>query len=207
MRPNIANGSPLTARWAYINSTARAIALGSRELLCRFVRTRAHFIYLLEFGSGVLNSEVSTAGVTGCLLRRAAFFTGARLNLALATVVAFPRAAFDGLRALRRAVAPVLFCTFDAFLRLAVMDTPGLVCAPQRTQVGHPHPVKHRQVHGQATWTWLRRKVRQVWDGARTSRPWIWLAKDAPTQRTVQRSGSIVTMPILSGLHHRYARI
>ena len=158
-------------------------------------------------GAACSTATVSTAGVTGCLLRRAAFFTGARLNLALATVVAFPRAAFDGLRALRRAVAPVLFCTFDAFLRLAVMDTPGLVCAPQRTQVGHPHPVKHRQVHGQATWTWLRRKVRQVWDGARTSRPWIWLAKDAPTQRTVQRSGSIVTMPILSGLHHRYARI
>jgi hypothetical protein len=33
------------------------------------------------------------------------------------------------------------------------------------------------------------------------------LAKDAPLRRAVQRSGTIVTTPILSGLHHRYARI
>jgi transposase InsO family protein len=33
------------------------------------------------------------------------------------------------------------------------------------------------------------------------------LDKDAPLPRTVQRSGTIVTTPILSGLHHRYARI
>ena len=31
--------------------------------------------------------------------------------------------------------------------------------------------------------------------------------KDAPLRRAVERSGSIVTTPILSGLHHRYARI
>jgi transposase InsO family protein len=31
--------------------------------------------------------------------------------------------------------------------------------------------------------------------------------KDAPLRRAVQRSGSIVTTPILSGLHHSYARI
>jgi transposase InsO family protein len=33
------------------------------------------------------------------------------------------------------------------------------------------------------------------------------LSKDAPLRRAIQRSGSIVTTPILSGLHHRYARI
>jgi transposase InsO family protein len=33
------------------------------------------------------------------------------------------------------------------------------------------------------------------------------LAKDTPIPRAVQRSGTIVTMPILSGLHHRYARL
>jgi hypothetical protein len=32
-------------------------------------------------------------------------------------------------------------------------------------------------------------------------------AKDTPIPRAVQRSGTIVTTPILSGLHHRYARI
>jgi hypothetical protein len=31
--------------------------------------------------------------------------------------------------------------------------------------------------------------------------------KDAPLRRAVQRSGNIVTTPILSGLHHRYERI
>jgi transposase InsO family protein len=33
------------------------------------------------------------------------------------------------------------------------------------------------------------------------------LAKDAPLGRAIQRSGTIVAIPILSGLHHRYARI
>src|SRR5258707_335211 len=33
------------------------------------------------------------------------------------------------------------------------------------------------------------------------------LGKDAPLGRVVQRSGVIVAIPILSGLHHQYARI
>jgi hypothetical protein len=33
------------------------------------------------------------------------------------------------------------------------------------------------------------------------------LGKDAPLRRSVQRSGTIIVTPILSGLHHRYARI
>src|SRR5438445_659211 len=33
------------------------------------------------------------------------------------------------------------------------------------------------------------------------------LGKDAPLGRTVQRSGAIVAIPILSGLHHHYVRI
>ena len=33
------------------------------------------------------------------------------------------------------------------------------------------------------------------------------LQKDAPLRRAVQRSGTIVGIPILAGLHHRYARI
>ena len=32
------------------------------------------------------------------------------------------------------------------------------------------------------------------------------LGKDAPRGRTVQRSGTIVAIPILSGLHHHYVR-
>jgi transposase InsO family protein len=33
------------------------------------------------------------------------------------------------------------------------------------------------------------------------------LGKDAPLSRAVQRSGAIVAIPILSGLHHHYVRI
>jgi hypothetical protein len=58
---------------------------------------------------------------------RAAFFTGARFGLALATArlaIAFPRrAAFESFLALGRAFAPFLFWTFDeCFLRLAMVD-------------------------------------------------------------------------------------
>src|SRR6266567_1513870 len=39
------------------------------------------------------------------------------------------------------------------------------------------------------------------------TRTHLGLAKDAPIRRPLQRSGPIVTTPILSGLHHSYARI
>jgi len=35
----------------------------------------------------------------------------------------------------------------------------------------------------------------------------LWLAKDAPYTRPIERFGHVVTRPILGGLHHRYARI
>jgi len=57
----------------------------------------------------------------GCLIRGAAFFTGARLGLALATVFACA-----ALRALPRLAqffrSFARFCTFDPFLRLAMTD-------------------------------------------------------------------------------------
>jgi hypothetical protein len=39
------------------------------------------------------------------------------------------------------------------------------------------------------------------------SRTHLALEKDAPLRRAIQRCGAIITTPILSGLHHRYARI
>src|SRR6266545_2536135 len=39
------------------------------------------------------------------------------------------------------------------------------------------------------------------------TRTHLGLCKDPPLPRAVRRSGAIVTVPILSGLHHRYARI
>jgi hypothetical protein len=75
-------------------------------------------------------ATVSTAGATGCFIRRtsfrAAFFTGARLGLALAIVRFVAFAALDALRALPRLAEFPLrsfacLCTFDAFLRLAMI--------------------------------------------------------------------------------------
>jgi hypothetical protein len=77
----------------------------------------------------VSTATVSTTGATDCF--RAAFFTGARLGLALATVLAcavlraLPRFAEFLFRSLAR------LCTFDPFLRLA-MIRPVLVGGPQR---------------------------------------------------------------------------
>jgi hypothetical protein len=68
-------------------------------------------------------ATVSTTGATGRFTFRAAFLTGAGLGLALATV---RFAVFATLRALPRlAEFPLCsfarFCTFDAFLRLAMI--------------------------------------------------------------------------------------
>src|SRR5262249_9793744 len=70
-------------------------------------------------------ATVSTTGATGCLIRRAAFFTGARFGLALAPVrfVAFAAFASRSLPlfadfALRRFVR---LCPFDCFLPLAMI--------------------------------------------------------------------------------------
>jgi len=39
------------------------------------------------------------------------------------------------------------------------------------------------------------------------TRTQLGLSKDTPLRRAVQRSGTIIAVPVLSGLHHRYARI
>src|SRR3984893_7761109 len=39
------------------------------------------------------------------------------------------------------------------------------------------------------------------------TRTHLGLGKDAPLRRSIQRSGTIIVTPILSGLHHKYARI
>ena len=86
-------------------------------------------------------ATVSTAGAAGRFTFRAAFFTGAVLGLALATVrfVALALADLVALRALPRAVAAFLFGAFDCFLRLA-MIFPALVDAPPRNDARSPSP-------------------------------------------------------------------
>ena len=70
-------------------------------------------------------ATVSTTGVTGCFTFRAAFFAGAGLGLALATVGFARGTALAALRALPRLAelrSFARFCTSDAFLRVAMID-------------------------------------------------------------------------------------
>jgi hypothetical protein len=94
-------------------------------------------------------ATVSTTGVTGCFTFRAAFFTGAGFGLALATVRFVAFAAFDTLRAFPRLAEFPLrsfarFCTFDAFLRLAMIDPPGCMSA-----TGYSHGIDDQRTNGQ----------------------------------------------------------
>jgi hypothetical protein len=77
-------------------------------------------------------ATVSTTGATGCCTFRAAFFTGARLALAAAfacaALRALPRLAEFALRSFAR------FCTFDPFLRLAVIPPGLIVCVRSYSQ-------------------------------------------------------------------------
>ena len=80
----------------------------------------------------ISTAAVSITGVTGCFTFRATFFTGAGFGLAFAAVGFVRFAAFDGLRALPRTVAAFLFCAFDPFLRLAMIDPLSPSGAPHR---------------------------------------------------------------------------
>jgi transposase InsO family protein len=55
--------------------------------------------------------------------------------------------------------------------------------------------------------THLRRVLSQYSLYYNQTRTHLGLGKDAPLGRAVERSGTIIAMPILSGLHHQYARI
>jgi transposase InsO family protein len=53
----------------------------------------------------------------------------------------------------------------------------------------------------------LRRVLRAYADYYNRARTHLALAKDAPLGRPVQTTGSVVAIPFLGGLHHRYARM
>ena len=53
----------------------------------------------------------------------------------------------------------------------------------------------------------LRRVLASYMAYYNQARTHLALQKDAPLHRAVQRSGVIVAIPILVGLHHQYARI
>jgi len=62
----------------------------------------------------------------------------------------------------------------------------------------------HVLIFGERHLRWVLMLYSLYYNETRTH---LGLAKDAPLRRAVQRSGTIVATPILSGLHHRYARI
>ena len=53
----------------------------------------------------------------------------------------------------------------------------------------------------------LRRVLASYMAYYNQARTHLALQKDAPLHRAAQRSGVIVAIPILAGLHHQYARI
>ena len=53
----------------------------------------------------------------------------------------------------------------------------------------------------------LRRVLRAYADYYNRARTHLALAKDAPLGRPVQTTGSVMGIPFLGGLHHRYARM
>ena len=53
----------------------------------------------------------------------------------------------------------------------------------------------------------LRRVLAAFADYYNQTRPHLALQKDAPLRRAVQRTGSIIAVPVLGNLHHQYVRI
>jgi hypothetical protein len=114
----------MQSRWL---RTADGFAVLSRRPVQLALRISSTSVPFITPGTGcsiTSTATVSTAATTGCFTFRAAFFTGA--CLALATV---RFAAFATLRGLPRLADFPLgsfprFWTFDAFLRLDIMDTP-----------------------------------------------------------------------------------
>ena len=91
-------------------------------------------------------ATVSTTGATGGFTFRATFFTGAGLGLALATVRFAALAALRGLErfaefALR---SLALLCTFDPFLRLAIIDPRSDSCPQHALMPDHQVPATVR---------------------------------------------------------------
>jgi transposase InsO family protein len=64
--------------------------------------------------------------------------------------------------------------------------------------------VDHMIVLGEAHLRWILLRYAAYYNEWRTHRS---LDKDAPICRAIQRAGSIVSAPVLGGLHHQYARV
>jgi hypothetical protein len=120
------NGSGLGTKAKPLASDRRRLCCLSRRPVQLALRISSTSVTVITPGAGcsiTSTATVSTTGVTGGFTFRAAFFTGAGLGFALATV-RFAGAALAALRALPRLAelrSFARFCTFDAFLRLAMI--------------------------------------------------------------------------------------
>jgi hypothetical protein len=134
-------GGRRQSRWLRAADGFAVLSRRPAQLALRISSTSVPFITPGTGCSITSTATVSTTGVTGGFTFRAAFFTGAGLGFALATV-RFAGAALAALRALPRLAelrSFARFCTFDAFLRLA-MIRPALVGASQRIDARSTSP-------------------------------------------------------------------
>jgi hypothetical protein len=74
-------------------------------------------------------------------------------------------------------------------------------------QLGRMQPVKLARIRKGPAPGYLRGVLTLYSLYYNETRTHLGLAKDAPLGRAVERSGTSITTPILSGLHHRYTRI
>jgi transposase InsO family protein len=99
----------------------------------------------------------------------------------------------------------------QSILRLGIRDRPAAPRSPW--QNGYVERLigsirrdllDHVIVWGEAH---LRRMLHAYRDYHNASRTHLGIAKDCPIHRPVESLGSIISIPLLGGLHHRYARI
>jgi Integrase core domain len=94
---------------------------------------------------------------------------------------------------------------------MAIRDHPVAPRSPwQNGQVGPPigsirrECLDHVVVFGEAHLRQILKTYAAYYDEVRTH---LSLGKDAPDFRRSQAAGSVVTIPILGGLHHQYLRV
>src|SRR3974377_2013193 len=134
-----------------MHNSSGALRLGHIAACQLALRTRVSStsVTVITPGAGcsiTSTMTVSTTGATGCFTFRAAFFTGAGLGLALATtrfavlatLRALPRFAELPLRNFPR------FCTFDPFLRLAMIVPWSDSCSATHIDADHQIPATDR---------------------------------------------------------------
>jgi hypothetical protein len=126
-RPPTAQTPSIAFPTQHKNSSGRCPEDHRRRQLALRTSVSSTSVTVITSGAGcsiTSTATVSTTGATGCFTFRAVFFTGAGFGLAV-RFVAF--ADFAALRALPRLAEFTLrsfprFCTFDPFLRLAMID-------------------------------------------------------------------------------------